>query len=110
MNILMLVIGIIAGVVIGVLLSRSKNQGAETVFLKQIGESEKEKAALTERASQQKMQLETVTQNLEEERKNSLDINWQVAQLKTTNENLLERLEGQKTEMEELQKNTQNDE
>jgi DNA recombination protein RmuC len=104
MNILLIVIGIIAGMVIGFLSSRSKNQAAETTFLKQLGESEKEKAALTERTSQQKVQLETITQNLEEERKNSLDINWQVAQLKTTNENLLEKLGNQKTELEELQK------
>jgi DNA recombination protein RmuC len=103
MNILMLVIGIVAGIAIGVLLSRSKSQTAETTFLKQLGDSEKENAALTERSSQQKLQLETITLNLEEERKNSLDINWQVAQLKTTNENLLERLEGQKSEIQELQ-------
>jgi len=103
MNILFILIGIIAGIAIGFLLSRSKIQAAENDFLKQIGESDKEKAALTERSSQQRQQLEVVTQNLEEERKNSLDINWQVAQLKTTNENLLEKLEIQKTEITELQ-------
>jgi len=104
MNILLIVIGIITGIVIGFLLSRSKNHAAETISLQKLSESEKEKAALTERSSQQKIQLETVTQNLEEERKNSLDINWQVAQLKTTNENLLEKLNNQKSELEELQK------
>ena len=104
MNILMLVIAIAAGIAIGFLLSRSKNQVIESDYLKKINESEKEKAALTERTAQQKMQLESVTGNLEEERKNSLEINWQVAQLKTTNENLLEKLESQKAELEDLQK------
>src|SRR5688572_22221992 len=104
MNILLIMVGIIAGVVIGFLLSRTKNQTVEKDFLQQIADAEKDKAALNERSVQQKLQLESVTQNLEDERKNALDVNWQVAQLKTTNENLLEKLVVQKSEIDELQK------
>ncbi|MEO8086560.1 MAG: DNA recombination protein RmuC [Bacteroidota bacterium] len=104
MNILLIVIGILAGLAIGFLFSRNKSQSGEVGLLKQIGEVEKEKAALGERTIQQKMQLETVTINLDEERKITLDLNWQIAQLKTTNENITEKLGSQKMEMEELQK------
>ncbi|CAN5583987.1 DNA recombination protein RmuC [soil metagenome] len=104
MNILLILIGILAGIAIGFLFSRNKSQSDATGLLKQISENEKEKAALAERSAQQKMQLETVTGNLDDERKITLDLNWQIAQLETTNENITEKLGSQKQEMEELQK------
>jgi DNA recombination protein RmuC len=104
MNILLIIIGILAGMAIGFLISRNRNQVSETSQLRLQGDLEKEKAALTERSLQQKLQLETVTSNLEEERKTTLDLNWQIAQLKTTNENLSEKLAVQKSDIEDLQK------
>ena len=107
MNILLIIFGVIAGAAIGFLFSRNKSQLSEKDLLKQISDSEMAKATLSERSTQQKMQLETVITNLEEERKNILDLNWQIAQLKTTNENLAEKLESGKAEMEGLQKKFQ---
>ena len=104
MNILLILLGIAAGFVIGWLITKNKSYSAVSDFQKQISESEREKAMLNERTIQQKLQLDSITSNLEEERKNSLDLNWQLAQKKTTNENLLQKLTDQKSELEDLQK------
>jgi DNA recombination protein RmuC len=104
MNILLVVIGMIAGFAIGFLFSKNKGRESESALTRQLSDAEKDKAALTERSSQQRQQLEAITANLEEERKTILDLNWQIAQIKTTNENLMDKLSTQKSEMEELQK------
>lgn len=104
MNIVMIVVGLLAGFAIGYLFSRNKSQSSDSELLKQLGDAEKEKAALTERTAQQKQQLDAITMNLDEERKTILDLNWQIAQLKTTNENVLDKLSTQKSELEDLQK------
>lgn len=109
MNIVLVIIGILAGAVIGFLWAKSKSQDSSGVLLLKISEGEKEKATLLERTVQQKSQLETVISNLEEERKNVLDLNWQIAQLKTTNENLAEKMETGKAEIDGLQKKFQSE-
>ena len=104
MNILLLLAGMIAGAAIGYLLAKNNHRAAETDLRSQLGDAEKEKATLLERSAQQKLQLEQITSHLEEERKTTLDLNWKIAQYKTTNENLADKLSGQKEEIEELQK------
>jgi len=103
MEIVFVLLGIVVGLVIGWLLSKNKNQQAEAAFRQQLSDAEREKAMLAERSSQQKSQLDKITSNLEEERKSSVELNWTMAQLKTTNENLLEKLTTQKAELEDLQ-------
>ncbi len=104
MNILFIAFGIAAGFVIGFLISKNKSQSSEATILSRVNDAEREKATLNERAVQQKLQLDAITFNLEEERKTTMDLNWQIAQLQTTNQNLSEKLTTQKAELEELQK------
>ena len=92
MNILLIVLGIAAGFVIGWLLSKNKNQSSEAIILSRLNDAEREKATHSERSLQQKLQLDAITLNLEEERKNSVELNWKMAQMQTTNENLSEKL------------------
>ena len=40
----MVVIGVIAGIAIGYLYAKNKNRDSESIFAKQFGDSEKEKA------------------------------------------------------------------
>ena len=103
MEIVFVLLGIVVGLVIGWLLIKNKNQQTEAAFRQQLNEAEREKAMLSERSAQQKTQLDKVTSNLDEERKSAVELNWTMAQLKTTNENLLEKLTTQKTELEDLQ-------
>lgn len=104
MNIVLMIVGILAGIVIGILYSKNKNRESEAEVQAQIQVTEKEKSTLEERAAQQRFQLETVTRNLEEERKTTVDLNWKMAQLEISNKNLLEKLDSQKGELEDLQK------
>ena len=107
MNIILVVLGLIAGGIMGFLLARNKSSASETGFRDQISLGEKEKAALHERVTQQQLQLENAHHQLEEERKITLEQTRQLAQLKTVNENLLEKLQTEKSQLEALQKKFQ---
>src|SRR5436190_22075553 len=103
MELLYILVGIAVGFVVGWLLMKNKSRDGETALQKRLGDAEQEKAALTERASQQKQQIEQVSLHLEEERNRAGESGRMVVQLKTTNENLAEMLTTQKAELEDLQ-------
>lgn len=99
-----LMTGLIAGIGLGYLLFRLKDAAQKSSFLEEKANIEKERDILRERLSGQKDAFEKLSSELDAERQKMLDINSRFARQENENINLLEKLQNQKSEIEELQK------
>jgi DNA recombination protein RmuC len=104
MDWLFLITGLIAGIGLGYLLFRLKVAAQKSSFLEEKANIEKERDILRERLSDQKEAFEKLSSELDAERQKTLDIHSRFARQENENTNLLEKLQNQKSEIEELQK------
>jgi DNA recombination protein RmuC len=104
MDWLFLITGLIAGIGLGFLFCRLKIAVQKSTFLEEKANLEKERDILRERLSDQKDAIEKVCSELDTERQKGLDIHSRFARQENENINLLEKLQNQKSEIEQLQK------
>lgn len=93
----------ITGLIIGYLVAQIRFGNQSEPLKEALSKSSADTAMLNERLNLQKETLAELTKNLDEERKNNLDLNWKAAQLDNENKNLNEKLLTQKSEIENLQ-------
>ena len=107
MEILFLFTGILLGVIMTWFILKSRNQAVISDRQLQLNELDKERSILNDRLATQLRQLNQLTMELESERKNFLELSSEAAHRKAINENLEEKLNSQKQELEELQSRLQ---
>ncbi len=103
MNILFLLTGIITGSIISWLVLKNKTGTVSSGQQQQLNELDKERSILTERLKNQSEQLNQFITELETGRKKIQELNNELTQQRTINQNLDEKLKSQKSELEELQ-------
>lgn len=103
----MILIYLLAGLVVGALIGwlfASRQSGAALEAVRKEAETVKlERSALLERVAQHQQLVSQSAASLQEERVRSMDLHGQLEKAKSTNENLLERLNTQRQELESLQ-------
>jgi len=103
MEILFLFTGIIVGGLIAWFFFKSRNHDVVSGNQLQLNELDKERSVLNDRLSNQLQQLNQLSNDLESERKKFLELSTELAQRKTINQNLEEKLNSQKQDLEQLQ-------
>jgi len=97
-------IGIILGGIIGLLWMRNKLMKQKGDFEQEINVLDKEKIVLSEKNSTIQTSNEKLTEELQNERNRSEELNTRIAKAEVEFKNMKEKLETQKLELEELQK------
>ncbi|MCX6291194.1 MAG: DNA recombination protein RmuC [Bacteroidetes bacterium] len=103
MQFLFLFSGIILGGILAMLYLKNKAGETTAMQQQQFNELDKEKSVYNERLKNQLDQLEQATEELAAARKNVMDLSKELAEQKTINQNLLDKLNTQKEELNELQ-------
>jgi len=101
---LYLIIGLTAGAGLGFLLFRLRLAMQKNSFLEEKTGLEKDRDILHEKLSDQKIAFDKLTAELEVERQKTFEMNAKLARQENENSNLLDKLQNQKSEIEELQK------
>jgi DNA recombination protein RmuC len=119
MDLLLLFIGLLAGLIAALVvylmmkagLHRKQQEALvmEKDFVSRSSEREKELGVLNERLANFDQEIKKLDKLLQEETKKTNDLNTENTRLLTEQKNILEKLDKQKSEMEELQKKLQTD-
>src|SRR6185436_16069422 len=103
MEILFLFLGLVLGGIVTWLYFKNKSSSTFSEKQKEFNELDKERSVLNDRLSAHLQQVNHLSTEVESERKKYLELSTQLAQQKTINQNLDEKLANQKRDLEELQ-------
>ncbi len=104
MQILFLIIGIVAGAIVMLLIMMSKSSSANKLAEAKFIESDRQCGILNDRLQQTALQLKSVEDMLQSERKLSAEFNSSLSEQRIISEHLREKLENEKVEIEKIHK------
>lgn len=109
MEIIFLVTGLLIGVFVGYLITKSKYSGKSGIPFEEVETIKTDKAKAEERNSILEKNNSELKKEIEEVRNKFSDLNGNYSKVTTQNQNLLEKLNEQKAEIEKIQENFRNE-
>src|SRR4051812_8862514 len=104
MDILYLIIGLLLGALVIYVILKNKENPSDKVNLSRITDLEKEKSILADRVNQMILQQKNLEETLSKERDHIIQLSASVAAKQEMVNNYLDKLQNQKSEIEDLQK------